>query len=663
MSKVPNCDNSGNGTVNGMSRAAYADGKGNPKPSGTQTFTCLKDYYEVPKTTPNPAIPASNYGYASGHVPAGAVSAAQLILDAAKAYRISPKVLLVTLQKEQGLITDDWPLHGQYLYATGAYCPDGPNGAQCDPNYAGFSIQMREAAKLMRGYLDNMTQPWWPYKKPYTNNNVLWNVTSTNCGGTNVYIQTMATAALYTYTPYQPNKAALDNLYGTGDGCSAYGNRNFWRMFNDWFGTVKGDLFNASVIYQSPHQEIIPGQSKQTTVKIRNSGQWTWHDTTVDWPGVPPLILAASSGPSIFSYEWPSRNVASTIFSKVYEVDGTTLAANQHTATSGQVVEFSFKLTTPWTGQPGQYLTTFRPVLSGTTTDLGPMSEFGSIVTIPPYFSAQFTSRSADPVLAPGETSQITLNYRNNGQWQWIDDTVNWPGLSPVSLTTVSPTMFSYGWPSSNLVTKRLSKVLESNGTTLASNQHTVLPGQIGQFTFNVTAPWSVNAAYHQVVFSLNMSGSTMDTRVPVTVDVPSWRATRVSQSAFPTIPKGQASDITIRYKNTGAWAWHDEAISWPGIPALELSTVLGPSGFSYNWPTSSTPTRLFSKVYEANGTTLASNQHLANPGQIVEFRFPVTTPWAQASGNYELYFKPVLRNSSVDFSNGSIVGFNVTVP
>jgi len=49
-------------------------------------------------------------------------------------------------------------------------------------------------------------------------------------------MQNAATAALYNYTPYQPNKAALDNLYGSGNSCSAYGNRNFWRMYNDWFG-------------------------------------------------------------------------------------------------------------------------------------------------------------------------------------------------------------------------------------------------------------------------------------------------------------------------------------------------------------------------------------------------------------------------------------------
>jgi len=55
-----------------------------------------------------------------------------------------------------------------------------------------------------------------------------------------VNVQNYATAALYNYTPYQPNAAALGNLYGTGDGCSSYGNRNFWVYYNDWFGPTAG---------------------------------------------------------------------------------------------------------------------------------------------------------------------------------------------------------------------------------------------------------------------------------------------------------------------------------------------------------------------------------------------------------------------------------------
>lgn len=259
-SKVPTCDTNGQGSLeapywapdyNNDGRTTHAEYAQYNSYGTNFVFTCLKDYYEVPKTTPSLDVPASNYG--GKPIPAGAKSAAQLIWDSAQRYSISPKVLLVKIATESAgpLTTDNWPFPKQYLYAMGAHCPDTAEGHKCDPNYGGFSIQMDEAAALMRWYLDSMTQPWWAYKRPYTNNNILWqDVHVRDCGSGNVYIETMATAALYTYTPYQPNRPALENMYGTGDSCSTYGNRNFWRVYNDWFGSpVSGSV--ASPLFKS----------------------------------------------------------------------------------------------------------------------------------------------------------------------------------------------------------------------------------------------------------------------------------------------------------------------------------------------------------------------------------------------------------------------------
>jgi hypothetical protein len=249
------------------SRATYAASIGKPT-----KWTCLNNYYEVPKTTPGPGIPINNYG--SSTIPPGAKSAAELIWNAAQTYNISPMVLLVTIQKESSgpLTTDDWPWQSQYTYAMGAHCPDsGPNGsANCDPNYSGFSIQISESAALLRYYLDNMSAPWWPYKKP--GNNVIQFNPSTNCGSSSVVIENPATAALYTYTPYQPNTAALNNLYGLGDGCSAYGNRNFWRIYNDWFGpstTLLGGI--TMTVLSQPPTTTTRGQSITYSFSLTNT--------------------------------------------------------------------------------------------------------------------------------------------------------------------------------------------------------------------------------------------------------------------------------------------------------------------------------------------------------------------------------------------------------
>ena len=46
-------------------------------------------------------------------------TAAHIIYQAAQDYKINPQVLIVLLQKEQGLITDSWPNSRQYRSETG----------------------------------------------------------------------------------------------------------------------------------------------------------------------------------------------------------------------------------------------------------------------------------------------------------------------------------------------------------------------------------------------------------------------------------------------------------------------------------------------------------------------------------------------------------------
>ncbi len=172
-------------------------------------------------------------------------TAAEIIYEAAQTYRINPQVLIVLLEKEQGLITDTYPHSGQYRAATGYGCPDT---AACDSKYYGFKNQVFRAAELFRYTLDHGSALYPDNRQGVY---VAYNPSS-SCGGTNVYIENRATSALYRYTPYQPNAAALSAGYGMGDACSAYGNRNFYLYFTDWFGstqaasakTVQGDLIN-----------------------------------------------------------------------------------------------------------------------------------------------------------------------------------------------------------------------------------------------------------------------------------------------------------------------------------------------------------------------------------------------------------------------------------
>lgn len=212
-SKLPVCDTNGSQPARefgqpDMSRAQYAASRGWHGPP----YTCLKDY----------------------RAPDGR-SAAQIIFDVAQKYRINPQLLIVLIQKEQALVTDTWPTHSQYRTATGYGCPDT---AACDSKYFGLENQLEWASKHFH-YIINRSPNWY---SPYTTgvNFVHWSPTL-SCGGSHLTIQNWTTAALYSYTPYQPNAAALAAGYGTGDNCSAYGNRNFYNYFTDWFGPTRSD--------------------------------------------------------------------------------------------------------------------------------------------------------------------------------------------------------------------------------------------------------------------------------------------------------------------------------------------------------------------------------------------------------------------------------------
>lgn len=160
-------------------------------------------------------------------------SIAHIIWQAAQDYRINPKVLIVLLQKETGIITDPIPNSWDYQRAAGYGCPDT---AACSEKYYGLKNQIRNAASLFRIVMDGNSSYY-----PIGNNYIQYNPNA-GCGGSNVYIQNLATSALYRYTPYQPNAGALAAGYGTA-ACGAYGNRNFFAYFQDWFGDIVDEGF------------------------------------------------------------------------------------------------------------------------------------------------------------------------------------------------------------------------------------------------------------------------------------------------------------------------------------------------------------------------------------------------------------------------------------
>lgn len=177
----------------------------------------------------------------NGYQGADGETTAAVIYKVQQSCGISAKVLLVTLQKEQSLVTHRSPTTAMLDRAMGYGCPDNPaNPGWCDPAYGGLYNQIFLAAWQFKRYSNPPgTSNYFTWFPVGGNSNVKFHPNDA-CGSSSLTIKNSATAALYYYTPYQPNTAALGNLYGTGDSCSSYGNRNFWRMYSDWFGDPTG---------------------------------------------------------------------------------------------------------------------------------------------------------------------------------------------------------------------------------------------------------------------------------------------------------------------------------------------------------------------------------------------------------------------------------------
>jgi len=136
-------------------------------------------------------------------------TASEIIWRVAQSYKISPKVLLVTLQKEQSLVTTAVPTQKQLDWAAGYGICD--SCSMSDPTlqkYKGFATQVDYAAGWKRWFLENAATLSWVKQPGITYLIDTYQITPNN----------LATAAFYTYTPHY------------------HGNYNFWKLWQDWFG-------------------------------------------------------------------------------------------------------------------------------------------------------------------------------------------------------------------------------------------------------------------------------------------------------------------------------------------------------------------------------------------------------------------------------------------
>ena len=449
-SKVPTCDTNGTQLSEYGGPDLNKDGKvqrwewGKANYNQT-TFTCLR-----------------NWKNSSG------VSAAQIIYNKAQAYSINPQSLIVLLQKEQGLITDTWPLNIQYRTATGYGCPDT---APCDSQYYGLENQLDWAAKMYHSIITQDPNWYSPYIKGY-NPVVYWHPDTGRCGSAPLTMSNWTTASLYSYTPYRPNQASLNAGYGTGDSCSSYGNRNFYNYFTDWFGsttyswaageitaTVYSDPGRTQVV--SPSASLLSGQKLYVTVRAKNTGSQSWGGFVHVGTSSPRDRHSSFQDSSWLNYARPTGLVEAS-------------TAPNATGT------FQFTLSTP--KQNGNYTESFSLVADGKSN--GWMNGSGFTITaniqnpynstinsVAFYRDTAYESRKSVGTLSYGEKIFVEVKAENTGTQSWG---------SFVNLATSNPNdRHSSFQDSSWLNYARPTGLIEPS----------VAPGQVGTFRFSLNAP------------------------------------------------------------------------------------------------------------------------------------------------------------------------------
>lgn len=224
--------------------------------------SCISTNHGFAAPDPNGYSPSTGFTYGSN------VSAGTVIFDAAQAYGLNPEVLLVTLQKEESLVTGDAGCSVlRYTSATGYGCPDSGgsysysglnlytingntvtsvNGTCVNTaSKAGFAQQIIHSAWLLKfgeqrsegntawavvkGSWNNSDDPQTCYGGPMTQGSFKRCSSDPNpvtydgyitIDGSNTHMDTGATAALYWYTPHFS------------------GNQNFVNTFTSWFGNT-----------------------------------------------------------------------------------------------------------------------------------------------------------------------------------------------------------------------------------------------------------------------------------------------------------------------------------------------------------------------------------------------------------------------------------------
>jgi hypothetical protein len=597
----------------------------------------------------------TGYSPSGGYTYGGNVSAGTVISRAAAAYDLNPRVLLVTLEKEQSLTRGNAGCTTKrYTAAMGYGCPDNItshdysglnlysiNGVTVSSvsgtcvnsaAKAGFSQQVIRGAWLLkfgqqrslgrtdwaiiRGSWNNsddlnscysgpMTQGW---RKVCPNSQPVYYDGYRSIDNTSVHMDTGATASMYWYTPH------------------LHGNQNFVALYESWFGSTvipnlswdnRGyQIFDKNESVRLDPGYLAPGEEYIAKLHVVNTSNYTWTKTDLN-----PVLLGASNPQGRDSNLCHSSWLACGRPAGFQGVDS---------VPPGSAADFKFTFRAPFT--PGDYREYFKPVAEMLAWAHDSSEPLGIRVVTGSYtwnnngykVMDKTKSRYEDPGnLTPGETYTAILSATNTGTATWSNT-----GATPVNLGTTngdgrSSNLCNSAWPDCS----RPARLQEAS----------VAPGQTGHFEFKFSAPYRPGEYREffkplaEMVSWMNATSEPLGIRVPdpgtYTWATGGYKVLNQAESAFEdpgNLQAGQTYIAKLQAINTGTATWQQT-----GTTPFTLGTA-NPQGRNSilchnSWLT-------------CNRAVYLQESSVA-PGQIGNFKFYFTAP---APGTYREYFKPL---------------------
>lgn len=297
-------------------------------------------------------------------------------------------------------------------------------------------------------------------------------------------------------------------------------------------------------------------------------------------------------------------------------------------------------------------------------------------------YKSEYAGQSSYKILSPSATTAVGhIRYRNIGNETWYDDLglASAPvGTRPVHLATSNPlnrsSQVGYSWGGDrNRPSGIFAAVYESDGITPATDQHKATTGQIVQFNITFSTDNSVPEGVYREFFQPIVEGwSTMNTPgtyLDVTVQKPTYTSQYAGQCSYPAmVANNSSTPCFLKYKNIGNVPWYDSSSATAnGANPVVLSTARPVNRYSllgtlWNRDQNRASTR-FAAVYEADGTTLAANQAVAQPGQIVKFNFNLWFAEVLRPGVYREFFQPIVEGGPTMNDPGTFIDVTVQAP